>query len=481
MSFARLPRTMRTASFGLAVAYALLFAGSVLILGGIVYVMVQSSLDRQMTARIDAEIDLLTEELRSEGPQELVREIQERSSYFPALQYLVQDAKGNRLAGRLSAMPSTFGWSDVSDWVAAQGGASRRFRVRSVSFDDGLRLAVGDDLAPSDEIRQAFLEALGWGVLAFLALSLTGGFLLSIGFLRRVNSIRHTAEAIIGGDLHSRVPLRGTNDNFDRLSETLNRMLDRIQVLMESLGQVSNDIAHALRTPLGRLRQKLEAARTVAEPDPQCKRAIDAAVMETDNILDTFSALLRIAQLEAATRSAGFREIDLSNLFAGVTEAYAAAAEDQGKAITANIAPSIMAWGDKDLLAEMLANLLDNAITHTPAGARIEVSLINGGDRAIATVADNGLGVPEAERCRIFRRFYRLERSIRTPGNGLGLSLVAAVAELHRVELSADDNLPGLRITMIFDAHRVDHVAQEEGAKTSRKRSCEIHDARATI
>ncbi len=455
MLFARLPRTLRTASFGLAVGYALLFAGSVAILGGVVYVMVQSSLDRQMGTRIDAEIDLLTEELHSEGPRELVREIQERSNYFPALQYLVLDANGNRLAGHLSAMPATSGWSDIYDSVGTKRGGPRKFRVRSISFDDGLRLAVGDDLEPSEEVRQAFLEALGGSVLAFLVLSLTGGLLLSLGFLRRVDAIRRTAEAIIGGDLLSRIPLRGTNDNFDRLSETLNRMLDRIQVLMESLGQVSSDIAHALRTPLGRLRQKLEAARASAEADPKCKSAIDAAVLEADNILDTFSALLRIAQLEAVTRSAGFREINLSNLFEGVTEAYAVAAEDQGKAITANIAPSIMARGDKDLLNEMLANLLDNAITHTPAGARIEVSLVSDGDRAIATIADDGLGVPEAERARVFRRFYRLERSIRTPGNGLGLSLVAAVAELHGAKLSADDNLPGLRMTLIFNATSV--------------------------
>ena len=475
MSFARLPRTIRTASFGLAVAYALLFAGSVVILGGVIYLMVQSSLDRQMEARVDAEIDLLTQELRSEGPQELVREIQERTNYFPVLQYLVLDAEGNRLAGRLSSIPSTSGWSDISD--SLQGGAPRRFRVRSISFEDGLRLAVGDDLAPSDHVRQAFLEALGWGVLAFLGLSLTGGILLSISFLRRVDAITHTAEAIIGGDLLSRVPLRGTNDNFDRLSETLNWMLDRIQVLMESLGQVSNDIAHALRTPLGRLRQNLEAARVVAENDPKCKKAIDAAVVETDNILGTFSALLRIAQLEAATRSAGFREIDLSNLFENVTEAYAAAAEDQGKVITADIAPSIMAWGDGDLLAEMLANLLDNAITHTPAGARIEVCLVNGDDHAVATVADNGLGVPEADRDRVFRRFYRLERSIRTPGNGLGLSLVAAVAELHGVKLNAEDNRPGLRMTMTFDVPGFEHVDQDKGAKESRKRSGAMQDA----
>jgi signal transduction histidine kinase len=450
MSFARLPRTMRTASFALAIAYALLFAGSVMILGAVVYVTVQSSLDRQMATRIDAEIDLLTEELRSEGPQELVREIQERISYFHALDYLLLDAKSNRLAGNLPTMPPSSGWSDISSAAGAHRGAPREFRVRTILLDDDLRLSVGDDLGPDNEIRQAFLEALGWGLLAFLLLSLTGGILLSIGFLRRVDAIRHTAEAIIGGEFQSRVPLRGTNDNFDRLSHTLNRMLDRIQELMDSLSQVSNDIAHALRTPLGRLRQKLETARVSAEVNSICEGAIDEAVAETETILDTFSALLRIAQIEAATRSAGFGEIDLSKLFETVTEAYTTAAEDQGKAIIARITPSIKSWGDKDLLTEMLANLLDNAITHTPLGAHIEVSLVNGGSHAVASVADDGPGVPRAERERIFRRFYRLERSMRTPGSGLGLSMVAAVADLHGVRLSVDDNHPGLRMTMAF-------------------------------
>jgi signal transduction histidine kinase len=373
MSFARLARVVRTASFGLAVLYALLFAVSALILGTIVYWTVQASLDRQMLTRLDAEIDLLQQEFRSEGLQELLKEVHERTNYFPALEYLVLDADGYRLVGDLPAIPPGVGWTDVSIPANAHVRGGRKFRVRSVVLGDGVRLVVGDDLGPMQDIQTAFLEALGWALLAFLLLSLSGGLLLSRRFLQRVDTITHTAEAIIGGEFQSRVPLRGTNDNFDRLSHTLNRMLDRIQELMESLSQVSNDIAHALRTPLGRLRQKLERARASAENNSKCESAIDAAVIETETILDTFSALLRIAQIEASTRSAGFRELDLSMLFETVTEAYATVAEDQGKAISARIAPSIRSWGDKDLLTEMLASLLDNAITHTPPGAHIEV------------------------------------------------------------------------------------------------------------
>jgi signal transduction histidine kinase len=246
--------------------------------------------------------------------------------------------------------------------------------------------------------------------------------------------------------------LRGTNDNFDLLSRTLNQMLDRIQALMESMTHVSNHIAHALRTPLSRLQRKLEAARSDAKCNPSCESAIVAAQLETERLLETFSALLRIAQIEAGARYFGFREVDLSTLFKTVCEAYAAAAEDEDKVITANITPSLAASGDKELLTEMLANLLDNAVRHTPKGAHIEVSLARNHSQIVASVADDGLGVPQEARNWIFQRFYRLERSAKVQGNGLGLALVAAVAGLHGVQLSVEDNAPGLRIMMRFES-----------------------------
>ncbi len=457
MSFAPPYRLMRTASFGLALLYAVLFAISAIVLGLVVYWAVQGSVDRQLNARIDAEIELLEGELRSEGAGELVREVQERVSFFDAFEYALDDTNGKRLAGNLplASAPAGLGWSDIAIPDPQSANDSHHFRVDSVLLDNGFRLAVGDDLGPEEDIRRAFLGTLGWALLAFMLLTLAGGFVLSSLFLRRVDAIAHTVEAIIDGDLNSRVPLRGTNDNFDRLSASLNRMLDRIQRLMESLSQVSNDIAHALRTPLGRLRQKLETARAASPLNSAGTETVDAALAEADNILDTFSALLRIAQIESGSRIAGFREIDLSQLLETVTEAYSAAAEDQGKTVTAKIAPSVKCWGDRDLIAEMLANLLDNAIRHTLPGAHIEVSLANRSQIAIS-VADDGPGVPEIERESIFRRFYRLEPSIGTPGSGLGLALVAAVAELHKMQIRVGDNVPGLRMTMTFDPILVD-------------------------
>lgn len=466
MSFVRLPRTMRTASFGLAALYALLFSASVLLLGAVVYWTVQASLDRQMTDRIDAEIDLLQQEFRSEGLQELVKEVNERTAYFPALSYFVVDANGNRLTGNLPKMPKNSGWSDIETEDTGSA-VEKQFRVRSIVLGDGVRLAVGDDLEPFEQIQEAFLEALGSVLLVFLLLTLSGGLLLSRGFLSRVDAITQTAEAIIEGKLSSRVPLRGTDDHFDRLSRTLNRMLDRINALVESLSHVSAEIAHALRTPLGRLRQKLEAARADARRHGQNETLIDGAITETDTILDTFSALLRIAQIEAATRYRGFRQVDLSALFNTVADAYSTAAEDEGKQLVAEVEPGLLGWGDRDLLAEMLANLLDNAIRHTPKGTRIELSLKKRGSKLIASVADSGPGIPAEDRENIFRRFYRLEPSRTTPGSGLGLALVAAVAELHDIELLVDDNVPGLRITLAFEAHQTQELSLSE-AETCR-------------
>jgi len=460
---------MRTASFGLAALYALLFSVSVLLLGAVVYWTVQASLDRQVTDRIDAEIDLLQQEFRSEGLQDLVREVNERTAYFPALSYLVVDANGNRLTGNLPKIPRNLGWSDIETEDTGSA-VEKQFRVRSVVLGDGVRLSVGDDVGPLEEIQEAFLEALGSVLLVFLLLTLSGGLLLSRGFLSRVDEITQTAEAIIEGKLSSRVPLRGTDDHFDRLSRTLNRMLDRINALVESLSHVSAEIAHALRTPLGRLRQKLEAARADATRSGQNETLIDAAVAETDTILDTFSALLRIAQIEAATRYRGFRQLDLSALFNTVADAYSTAAEDEGKQLVAEVEPGLLIWGDRDLLAEMLANLLDNAIRHTPKGTRIELSLKKQGSKLLASVADSGPGIPAEDRKNVFRRFYRLERSRTTPGNGLGLALVAAVAELHCIELRLDDNAPGLRITLAFEAHQTEEqtLSKQPGDESAR-------------
>jgi signal transduction histidine kinase len=443
---------MRTATFGLAVLYAAVLAGSVTIIGAIAYWTIEISLEGQMTARIDAEIKLLEEERRAEGDSELIEQVQRRSDVL-GLHYLLLDANATRIAGNMPVTSNDLGWSTVALPTDRSGvGAGRTLRIHSVELDNGMRLSVADDYGSIEDVRQAWIDAAAWCLIGFLLLSVAGGLLLSRRFLRRVDTIRQTAESIIGGDLESRIPLRGTNDNFDRLSLTLNQMLDRIQTLMDGVRHMSNHIAHALRTPLGHLHQKLEVARKTALGNPSYEMALENMQRDAEGILNTFSALLRISKIEVAARQSGFKEVNLSALLTTVCDAYSAAAEEQGKIINADIMPSLCIRGDKELLTEAMANLLDNAVRHTPAGTHIEVSLHQEQSSIVASVADDGVGVPTEARGLIFQRFYRLDRSANIEGTGLGLAFVAAVSGLHGSELSVSDNDPGLRIEVTFAA-----------------------------
>jgi signal transduction histidine kinase len=317
----------------------------------------------------------------------------------------------------------------------------------------GVLLAVGGDLRQIGDLEHAIATAFLWTVGLAAVLGISGGAVLSRAFLRRVDAIARTAEAIIGGDLARRMPLRGTGDDLDRLASTLNRMLDRIGVLMESLRQVSSDVAHDLRTPLSRLYQRLEGARAHARSVAEYESAIDAALGEAEGLLETFAALLRIAQLEGASPRAGFRDVNLTAVTETVCDAYRLDAEDAGHQLTATISPGIAVSGDQELLTQALANLVENALRHTPSGTRINVRLTGSSDAGVLlSVEDDGPGVAAADLPRLTDRFYRAERSRTTPGNGLGLSLVSAVAELHGAKLRVDAMEPGLQVSLLFPA-----------------------------
>jgi len=443
-----LPRVLRTASFRLAATYTCLFAGSVAVLGAFVLWTTRSALEQQMTSRIEAEAALLEAEFRSGGVDRLVAAVHERSRGAHALDYRVQDPGGRQVAGDLPAAET--GWSEVSTTGRSPGETddSERVRVLARRLPDGTLLAVGEDTGRIEEATEAISFALWWALGLTLALGIAGGLVLSSGFLRRVDGIARTAEAIVDGDFEKRIPERGTQDDLDRLARTLNRMLDRIGELMIGMRQVSNAAAHELRTPLARLRQQLETALAESQPASGVEFALQRAIAETDGILDTFTALLRIAQIEAGTRRAGFRLIDLGNVADAIIEAFAAPVEDQGKTLVGSIAAGARIRGDRDLLTQLLANLVENASRHTPPGTHIEVGLIATPTGASLWVADDGPGVPAEEHERIFDRFHRLDRA--REGVGLGLSLVKAIADLHGAQLRVEDNRPGLRVCVEF-------------------------------
>jgi signal transduction histidine kinase len=335
--------------------------------------------------------------------------------------------------------------------ASEDGGRPERVRALVSDLGGGVLLAVGTDLQQIGNLKKAIATAFLWTVGLAGVLGIGGGVLLSRAFLRRVDTIARTAEAIIGGDLARRVPMRGTGDDLDRLAGTLNRMLDRIAILMDSLRQVSTDVAHDLRTPLSRLYQRLEDARAHARSMEDYEASIEAALGEAQGLLETFSALLRIAQVEGASPRAGFTVVDLSAVAEAVSDAYRLDAEEADHQLVATIADGVFVSGDQELLTQALANLVENALRHTPPGTHINVRLERSSEAgALLLVEDDGSGVAEADLSRLTDRFYRAERSRTTPGNGLGLSLVSAVAELHCAKLSLTATKPGLRVSLAF-------------------------------
>ncbi len=322
-----------------------------------------------------------------------------------------------------------------------------------MTLSDQHRLSVASNNATLRDIEQALLQTFGGVLAAALLLGLGGGLLVSSRFLGRVDRITSTAQLIMNGDLKQRIPLQSTNDDLDRLASTLNAMLDRINELMESLRQVSNDIAHDLRTPLSRMQQKLELAVSSNLPQEQLRKGMQAAISDTHEILGTFSALLRIAQIEAGTRKSEFARLNFSKILEQVVEDYEPVVEDNKRTLLANCAPELSLVGDRELLVQLLANLIENAIHHTPCHTQIQVSLTSKDDAIVLVVSDNGPGVPTAEFDRLFDRFYRVDRSRGGAGNGLGLSLVSAVSDLHNGTIKLRDNQPGLAVVISFPWH----------------------------
>ncbi|MCW5771758.1 MAG: HAMP domain-containing protein [Rhodospirillaceae bacterium] len=453
----RLKPLFRSAAFRLTLLYAAVFEISVAALFAVIYLGTAQYVRDEVSTEIERELAELHREFMAGGIDHLVIAVESRSGApeYREMHYLLQDSHGVRLAGNLGTVRYFVGWSDLANGAVMTVRARRVaavLRVKAMPLPGGALLAVGQSTQLIQEVRALAIRAFAWSSVATLALAVAGGVLISLGFLRRVDAIERTGREIMDGDLGRRLPVRGAGDEFDRLAVSVNRMLDRIQSLMTGLVQVTNDIAHDLRTPVARLRQRLESARMKAKTTAEYETAVDQAMADTDAILRTFAAMLRIAQIESGSRRAGFAELDLSALFATMVETYAAVAEDRGQRIVAAVQTGISLRGDRDLLAQMLSNLIENALAHSGAGARIEIALRREAGGILGIVADNGPGIPAEEREKVFRRFYRLDASRTTPGSGLGLSLVAAVADLHGISVALDDNNPGLRVKLLFPA-----------------------------
>ena len=447
----RLSRIFRTTTFRLALLYTAVFGGSVAALFVFVYLNTSVFAERQVEAAIEAEVQGFQETFEREGVTGLALAIDRRVD--PNIRtdgvYLLSDTNRRRIAGNLLSWPRDTEADDL--WINfsiidMQRAEPSRADVRALQFvvPGGFRLLVGRDIRDTRDFRDQLLRSLYIGVAITVALGLLGGFFFSRSILGRVERINQTCRRIIRGDLSQRISGAGQSDELGRLSASVNEMLDQIERLMTGLREVSDNVAHDLRTPLNRLRARLESAlgRTVSDGE---KRELEEAIAEADALLATFSSLLRIARAEAQVRQS-FANVDLSAVAAEIVDLYEPLAEDKGVALKADIPAGLSAWGESHLMAQAVANLVDNAVKYTPSGGEVRLALLEEGDATVIRVSDTGPGIPADYRDKVFERLFRLDASRSTTGSGLGLSLVGAVAKSHGLAVRLSDNNPGLSV-----------------------------------
>lgn len=450
------PAILGSTGFRLAAVYAALFAASALILVAFIRIATNDSLTRELDASIRADVDSLEERYRSEDVDGLILLIRARtlSEERMGAVYALVDPLGRMLAGNLSQWPvQGLAVDGAIELPVERAGRRSVARVQFFNLPTGHRLLVGRDAEERIALRREINEILLAGVALTTVLAIAGGYLFRRMVLKRVEAIRTTATSIVAGHLATRLPAGRTDDEFDLLARTLNDMLDKIETLMDGVRDVANAIAHDLRTPLTRVRARIEELSVRKLDGEQQSMAMEGVLSEIDDLLRTFGALLRIAEVDAGARRGSFQQVQIVPLLEDAVELYRAVAEDQGVTLTlVHDKSNLTVAGDGQLLAQAIGNLIDNAIKYDRDGREVTISAEKRGSWVHLSVADRGPGVPEEERSRVTERFYRGERSRSRPGSGLGLSLVAAVAQLHEGRLELKDNLPGLRAEIILPA-----------------------------
>jgi hypothetical protein len=452
-----LGKLIRTTAFKLTLVYLaifVLFAASLL---GYFALNTRRLITEQINATVTGEINGLSEQYSQGGIRRLVIVVDLRSRRPGSSLYLVTTPTGEGLAGNVGSLePGVLdhpGWLETNyRRLDAPEGSDHRALVEVVQLPGGFRLLVGRDLEERERLFGIIANAGQWSLALVVVLGLVGGFFVSQRVLKRIDAMTDTAQTIMRGDLAGRLPVAGTGDELDRLADHLNAMLERIEALMRGLKEVSDNIAHDLKTPLTRLRNRCEQALRHPTGDGGYRAALESTIAESDDLIRTFDALLMIARAESGHARDNMAEFDAAEIARDVGELYEPLADEKGIALTVDAAGAAPVRGNRDLVSQALANLVDNAIKYAgPNGkmngvpAEIVVKAGVDGERIALSVADHGPGIPEADRGRVVERFVRLEQSRSEPGSGLGLSLAAAVARLHGGELRLEDNHPGLR------------------------------------
>jgi hypothetical protein len=456
-----LGKLFRTTTFKLTLVYLTVFALFAAFLLGYFALNTRRLITEQITDTVNSEITGLSEQYRLGGIRRLVIVVDARARRPGSSLYLVTTFAGEALAGNVTALAPGIldnpGWTETVyhriDEAEASEHPDHHALVRVFQLPGGFRLLVGRDLDERERLYHIVLAAGRWSVAIVIVLGLAGGLFVTRRVLRRVDAMTETTRTIMAGDLGGRLPVAGTGDELDRLAENLNAMLERIEALMFGLKEVSDNIAHDLKTPLTRLQNRSEEALRTAKSEGEYRAALEATIEESEGLIRTFNALLMIARAESGQARDDMSEFDAAEIAHDIGDLYEPLAEEKGIALKVEVDAPARVRGNRELVSQALANLVDNAIKYTERGApavngaspQILVRALNEGDRILLTVADSGPGIPEADRGRVIERFVRLEQSRSQPGSGLGLSLASAVARLHGGELTLTDNEPGLK------------------------------------
>ncbi len=446
----KLPRLLRTSSFRLTLLYTLTTAICFAVMFAVMILSATHYMKEQIDGAVQAELREIEIQAQGASSGSLVPVIDSSTKSGNGFRYALISPNGELISGDLPVLRFSPGLLESLSIPA--NGTHPPMTMRGIcreTNDGGLLVVLASD-RQVNELQEFISRSFLLGAVVALGLVLLAGSLISAASLRRIEQMSQSSRDIVHGDLAQRIPLNGSGDEFDHLASSLNSMLDRITSLMRSMQQVSVDIAHDLRTPLSRLRQKLELVHEREASAPQLRLAVSESLKDIDDILATFAALLRISQIESSQRRSIFELVDLSEIVATVGDIYQPAVEDRGQVLFISTSEGIRVHGDRALLTQMLANLVENASRHCPSGTRISIGASEGLTGSSLVVSDDGPGIPAEHRQAVLERFYRLEASRTTPGNGLGLSLVKAVVDLHEASMTLEDNSPGLKVEVNF-------------------------------
>jgi signal transduction histidine kinase len=452
----RRSKQISSAALRFTAIYFALYLLSTAVLLALVYGFAWTRTQAELDGRLDDRIAWLSRGYMAGGATKVVEDIraqidaQVRTRTFYRF---VQN--GETLAGNLPTDTAPLQIGRQTLMISAEREGDRLqlpLRARTVRLDDASLLTVGVDGEQLDATRKLFILVAVGAVIGSLLMAPAIGYYMSRSLLKRLDLLNLTIASILAGDFSRRVLLRGTNDEFDALSQRFNEMLETIQRLMGDLRLVANNVAHDLRTPLSRLQLRLEELRDRYEDSNAANADIDQAIDECRGIVEAFNAILKLSEIESEQTRTSFGDCNLSDLVDAMAEAYGGIADEEGRSLHVDIQPHVHVRGDKHLLLQMLSNLLENAFKHTPAGTALRLRLQGRGEAPVIVIEDEGPGIPEAARTRVFSPFHRLEQSRTTPGSGLGLSLVLAIARRHDIRIALSDANPGLRVTLTFSA-----------------------------